>query len=1171
MRKRTWVKFLGCSLCIIFLLFASVNQLFSQAIIDVEVRDGKVIDKTKKATGRIHSFLLSPQQNRVYNAPQRVTSVTAAISVSVATSNASCGGANGSIVAQASGGTPPYSYELSGGYPVQQNGSFYYIRGDNYTLTVRDASAQITTVPVTVTNTNNPPLLSIGSYTRATTCTSSDASVTLAATGGVPPYEYSIDMVNFQPSNTFSNLTPGWYLFWVRDANGCLAQVSSYNISFFSSNACSNSFALTYSQYACTNEGTITFRNLGSDPPYTYSIDGVNYQNSGDFTGLTSGFYTMYSKSAIGEVQLFVFPIYQSCSIKIDFVSVDAACGQNDGALTVNASLGATPYTYTIDGINFQSNNTFTGLAPGVYGVAVRDANGIMNFSSGTVYDKCPELSLTVTDETCAGTDGIITATAVKGTAPYTYSINGTNYQTSNVFTGLAAGDYTIYLKDALGFTSFTPITLNYSCIVVGAAVSTHETCGNRNGSILVVPTTGQAPFMFSIDGTNFQLGSLFTGLAAGTYTVTVKDAMGHSGTTTVTVNNTPAPQMLLVSRSSNCGNSDGDITITATGGRLPYSYSLDGIQYQPSNIFNGLAATVYNVYVKDANGCVTQSSVPVLNRCLGINASVIHETCYSSNGIITVVGVNGTPPYEFSIDGTNFQTGTQFTGIKAGNYTLTVRDAVGHTATNAVVVVNLCPIPNTTVTDGKCTTNGGVIEVTGTNGTAPYEYSINGVDFQTGNTFTGLTTGNYTITIRDAAGLTNTESVQVNNFPSPVLSASSTPVTCINNDGTITLTATGGVSPMAYDIDSRIYQDANVFTNLQTGNYIATVKDANNCTASTPVVIALTNNLTLTMGSDITICEGDKGILPAATNATQFSWTPTTGVSNAALLNPEVSPVTTTTYSLTATLGVCNLSGSVTVNVKPAPVANAGDNSTICFGGDATLVGSGGVSYQWSPATYLDNPQAQQPLVRKPQNSITYSLVVTGANGCRSVNNETVTVTITPPPKVFAGNDTAIMMGQPFQLLAQDVNNSGFVSYTWSPAYGLNNAGIANPVTTLDQNMHYSVTATTAAGCEGKDEINIKVFPGPDIYVPNAFTPNNKNRRNDIFKPILVGIKKLNYFAVYNRWGQRIFYTTQPGIGWDGTQSGKPQSEEMYVWIVEGVDVNNKTIRKKGTVLLIR
>jgi gliding motility-associated-like protein len=141
---------------------------------------------------------------------------------------------------------------------------------------------------------------------------------------------------------------------------------------------------------------------------------------------------------------------------------------------------------------------------------------------------------------------------------------------------------------------------------------------------------------------------------------------------------------------------------------------------------------------------------------------------------------------------------------------------------------------------------------------------------------------------------------------------------------------------------------------------------------------------------------------------------------------------------------------------------------------------------------------------------------------------------------------------------------------YLWSPGFGLSDVTSPNPMVTVTSDITYTVIASTPAGCKGEASVTIKVYEGPQIYVPTAFTPNGDGK-NDVFKPFPVGISKYNYFRVFNRWGQVIYSTVNFNQGWDGTIGGKMQPTGTYVWMVEGITKENKKITKRGTVVLIR
>lgn len=257
--------------------------------------------------------------------------------------------------------------------------------------------------------------------------------------------------------------------------------------------------------------------------------------------------------------------------------------------------------------------------------------------------------------------------------------------------------------------------------------------------------------------------------------------------------------------------------------------------------------------------------------------------------------------------------------------------------------------------------------------------------------------------------------------------------------------------------------------------------------------------------------------------------------------------------------------------------------SNMICYGASTPIRATVniGTSYSWSNSNTMQNQGSGAVstipyninATAFPPNSMDYVLTVYNA-GCPNPYIDTFHVDVSPPIIVFAGNDTSIVAGQPLQLNAS-VNVPSANIFNWTPGTGLNFTNIPDPVTTLGPEMGdyiiYKVRATDISGCYGEDDIKVTVFKTPpDIFVPSAFTPNNDGK-NDIIRPICVGISRLNYFRIYNRWGQLVFSTSEMGKGWDGTISGSLQSTGSYVYMAQGIDYTGKTIFKKGNITLIR
>lgn len=353
------------------------------------------------------------------------------------------------------------------------------------------------------------------------------------------------------------------------------------------------------------------------------------------------------------------------------------------------------------------------------------------------------------------------------------------------------------------------------------------------------------------------------------------------------------------------------------------------------------------------------------------------------------------------------------------------------------------------------------------------------------------------------------------------------------------------------------------------TTRYYVDLND-NGCVNRDSVLVRVVASVTLAAMADTTICQGDAIQLNAVSDGLTFQWTPTANLSDPTIINPIAVTSNTTRYYLQAFIGSCSAVDSVDVTTVPYPVANAGTGPQICYNTagqlNATMVGT---TFSWSPTSYMDNPNVLNPNVFPPRTT-QYILTVTDTlSGCPKPTRDTVVVIVQPRIRAFAGRDTTVVVGQPLQFFG-----SGGVSYLWSPATGLDNTTIFNPVGVYDasiDSVRYKMLAMDSIGCADSAYVTVYVFKtNPHVFVPTAFTPNNDGL-NDVIRPIAVGIRQINYFAVYNRWGERVFYTTANKHGWNGIHNGRPQASGVYVWMLQAIDYTGKPLFLKGTVTLIR
>ncbi|GAB5526048.1 MAG: hypothetical protein Roseis2KO_39200 [Roseivirga sp.] len=757
------------------------------------------------------------------------------------------GDTNGAIdVSASSDSGNPFEFSLDGTNFVS-TARFDNLAPGVYTVTALETVTMCTTTAqVTV---EEPDVLVLNATAIDINCNGADdGQIKVESTGGTAPFEYSLDGTNFQTTD-FTGLAAGSYTVTVRDVNQCTANA---NYTIAEPTALSATFTTT--DAVCNGEanGSITIDISGGTAPYSWS-DPLTFMDPQAITGTTATF------DAIGGSRMNQAAVIDAngCEFTIDFTisepdaivgTVNAVTnvtcnGAADGGFTVTAMGGTGLFTYSIDGTNFSATNTFSGLAAGTYTVSIQDeSNCIVTLTQAITEPTALALQFESLDISCNGAgDGQIAGIASGGTAPYTYSIDGTSFQFT-AFTGLAAGSYTLTVKDANDCSATTSVTIAEPDVLGSTITSTIDVdCnGNSTGSAVLAVSGGSTPYSYSLDGSTFDTSVDLTSLSAGAYTVTIRDANSCETTTSFTITE---PDVLgvsldMVSDASCNGATDGSITVTGAGGTAPYQYAIDGTTFGTADTFGSLAAGSYTVTLQDANGCTATVAATVDEpTAITLSFTTTDISCNgATDGEITPATTGGTAPYEYSLDGTNFQSGA-FTGQAAGTYTLTVRDGNGCTETASVTITEPVALSGTVaVTDVLCFGDAdGSITISAAGGTAPYEYSTDGSTFQSGDSFSALAAGSYTITVRDANNCTVTLAATIAEPAELTVSAN------VINDNTISVTASGGTAPYEYALDNGTFQAASTFSGLANGDYSITVRDANGCTVSTSSSLVIT------------------------------------------------------------------------------------------------------------------------------------------------------------------------------------------------------------------------------------------------------------------------------------------------------------------------------------------
>ncbi len=423
---------------------------------------------------------------------------------------------------------------------------------------------------------------------------------------------------------------------------------------------------------------------------------------------------------------------------------------------------------------------------------------------------------------------------------------------------------------------------------------------------------------------------------------------------------------------------------------------------------------------------------------------------------------------------------------------------------------------------------------------------------------------------VTNSKGCIDTAIVNIDVLSKPLITlAFKDALICIPDSITLNASGTGTFSwtPLTNIINANT-ASPTVFPKADTW-YVVNL-DANGCVNQDSVHVRVTTGVSLQPMKDTTICLTDAVQLDPVTNALTFVWTPAATLNNPSIRNPIATPTASvTTYQVRLSIGSCFDFDDVTITTIPYPVAALGPDQVLCYNTsvqlNATMTGN---SFTWTPSKYLNDSTILNPIASPPRSTTIYFTVFDN-RGCPKPAVDSVVLTVNPKVRAYAGRDTIVVVGQPLYL-----QGSGGVTCTWSPPTGLSSTTIYNPIGVYGLNVdsvRYKLVVRDGAGCPDSAFVTVRVFKvKPTIFVPTAFTPNGDGLNDTVF-PISVGIKKINYFSIYNRWGERVFTTTQDRHGWDGTIAGKLQSSAVFVWMVSAVDYLGGTVFLKGTVALIR
>jgi large repetitive protein len=1023
----------------------------------------------------------------------------------------------------------------------------------------------------------------------------------VSSSNGTSPFSYGWSP-SVSNTDSATGLCPATqYNVTVQDANGCSGtgggQVTQPPLLTASTD--------TVQEVSCANgsNGSLAALPAGGTTPYTYAWNNGLPPDS-VLTGLIAATYTLTVTDNEQCTATTTAVITQPAPITFNppFLQNTSCAGASTGIITVNPTGGngngiGSNYNYTWC-CSEPGTETISGLPAGTYTVTVEDVLSCTGSASYTINQPNPIgfQNNIITNATCfGGSNGtaIINpfgGTPIPGANPYNILWTPSGQTTANA-TNLSAQTYIAQVTDDSNCVAYDTVTIQQPAQIQITAVITNATCNDSStGEIMASVENGQEPFNYAWSSpVNAPDSADLYDLPPGPYIVTVTDANNCTGTNTFTVSQPPALGFNppYISNVSCFGGDNGIITASPTGGTPPYDYNW--LPSGDSSTIGQLYPGTYSLTVTDVNNCVDTISYIVSQPSspLVLNAAAIDTVLCNgmAAGSITANVTGGTQPYGYLWSASPADTLATASNLAAGIYTVTVTDANSCTASQTDTLAQPQPLVPAapTINSPACYGATGFVTLNISGGTPPYTYTGNGITWT--NPETGLTAGSYAVVITDNNGCTTTQTIVLQQPDSLTADAIVQNVQCFGGaDGNIQLVVDGGTPPYTYIWLPSNNETDSIDANLIAGTYSYTVTDSASCSVNGQEVISQPPPLSYTLDSTQVTCPGadDGTITIYATGGTPpYRYNATQGGSNFTFTPDSViSGLDTGYYEVQiADANGCTDTSNIYV---PGPVPDSFNvivDTVSCYGGtydDGQIIITGLVT-QNTPYQYSIDSGAYQY-------SRSFTGLAAGPHVINILNNfgcpSTIDTTVPQPQQAFVQvfpADTSVPLGESVQLsyTFTPYPPSAIISYNWIPSLGLSCVACGDPIATpYSPTNQYTLTISYTAIangqiCTASDSLMLTITNNEKIYVPNVFSPNGDGN-NDLFLVYGDDIKSIQ-MVIFNRWGEKVFESTEQFNGWDGTYKGVMQGVGTYVYQAKITFLDNTELNKVGSVTLLR
>jgi gliding motility-associated-like protein len=1034
-----------------------------------------------------------------------------AITLTPSTTSSTCNQNDGEACVTATGGTGTLSYLWNNGHTSPCTSNQF---AGSYNVTVTDDNGCSEITPVVISNTSGPSI-SIASFTNVSCFGGSNGAAVSNTVGGESTLSYQwYDQFN-NPitglvSPNASNLFAGIYSVEVEDANGCsvFAMVTITEPTEIQYNP-------AFNNPTCfgAGDGTASATVIGGTTPYTTSWF-PGGQSGLSISGLDGGNYTLNLTDANGCIVNIDYTLVEPLQITSDPVAVsDVTCfNACNGSASFTVYDAIAPVTYSWS--NGQNGQTINNICAGNYSVTATDLNGCQ-VSRSFVVNEPLELIASIDnfgDLSCyQSCDGYIQAAVTGGTPPYNFLWTGG--QIAQVATNLCANNYTLTVTDDNGCASVISQLVSEPTELVAAINSKQDvTCFDAcNGSATVSVSGSTAPYFYLWD--NLQQTPTATNLcAANNIRVTVSDATGNCVTTaSVNITQPAAISTVVNTTNANCGQANGQICVSLSGGTAPFSYFWSNPALPQLSCANNIVAGCYTVDIVDANNC-TLSELVCIDDIEGPSISYLNHqdvTCFgNSDGLINYNVSGGVSPYVYrwyqpvNVLMPAFNGSTTALLLAGGkSYYMEVTDNAGCVATRSQFIAQPPEIIsaitskiNVSCFDG----NDGRAVIMAGGGVPGYTYLWNTTPQQTSSTATALSAGVYTCIVTDVNGCMDNTPASVTITQPSELSIASTVVqpNCFGDcNGSVNISASGATPPYYYLWSNSTSQNP-LATNLCDGVYQVTVKDAYACQSVVSENIVQPAQLTANISVTDAFCtafNGTASIYNVAGGTGTYSYDWHTGATTPTAYNLYLGNYTAYLYDENN----CSINLPFTIGNSPSPVISTlSFTSPGCSGGNdgsATVNFSGGTapfSFLWSGPIIGNAPTTQTATGLTAGN---YCVIVTDANGCSAVKCGVLTDPATFNVNIIA-SATTLCAGQSAQIWANPAGGStpyptiSCDQAIWGGA-GNGLCGYGGHIITPPANSirDYSVTVTDAKGCVASNTISITTLPELVVNTPDS------------------------------------------------------------------------------------